>query len=452
MRLSLLIASIASTSIATVATDAQAQFVGSFFSGPTDADGSSPFWNPAAMHEAPTGRVDLGLTATHIGGDFTAAEDQSQSKLSVNKAQPTFGIVLPAITGKFRFGVTVGVPFGGGAAWSRDEAASRYTRYHVADGTQYIAVATPAVSYRVHSKISIGGGLHVAQAKLKADLDTDMGSRLNASVNGASGSSGSAPFRSFDGGLAAPTEVRSSGFGLGGSLAVFARPHQTVSIGASLHSPINVESRGTVSVVYPEEMLQVVNSVLPAAELPPLNSDAVLTLSAPLSVYTAVSWSPTPNWGLRAEYKFQNYAAIPSSTIAMLNASTPELKDTPQPRSDNNKHAAGIRVQTDSLSERFKIAARVRIENNRIPKNRTTPGNLDFTKVEFGLATDIAINSRWSLSAHVLHIAVLDSTVETSLYQPISAPELSAYNKPSPTGRYNLSADQIGLFLTMEFQ
>jgi long-subunit fatty acid transport protein len=421
--------------------------MGTYFSGPVDGDGASPFWNPAAMTFAGGTRSDLSLALGYLRIDYDNPETKGSSRTTLAAPQPFVGVVSDLGTEKWQLGVSVGLPYVIGARWQKDEPEAQITRYYANFAYVMHAVATPAVAYRVNDTVRIGGGLNLTYSRLHADYDKDFASVLNGSL-GVGFDSG--PFRAGDPLLAAPVALRSSGIGVGGVLGV-AIDLGRVRIGSSLHTPIRTQATGTVEAYYPESMRDFVQSAAPAAELPELSGNVQMELGVPLASFTAVSVQLDPLWDLTMDYRFANTSDQTSFDVLLSETTTPDLKDTEVIKGTRDRHSIGARARRSFAEGRGVGIVRTRYENDTVTEITTTPNNADFHKLELGGGVRWQISRRIELTGLYSHFFVFDKEVRSSLHRPNTLTSLDPYNHPTPTGRYSAGADKLTVSLGMRY-
>jgi len=433
--------------LATVATrDAEAQGVGTNLSGPTDADGAASFWNPAAMMRGQGTQVDAGSGVSFIRAFYDPMDSPDGSNTFVPKPEPTLGAFSDVLGRDVRIGFTLGVPQIDGASWSREDGASDITRWYAVSARSYFVTMTPSVAYQPRPWISFGAGVNVVRSQLEATLDKDMGKQLNQVAGSPVPDS---PFPYAESALAAPTELDAAGWSVGAVAGVMVRPHQRVTIGASVHTPSSATATGSLNVTYPESLKTFVGEAAPAAELPPLAGDLEVEMKLPFMAFTAVAVEPAPQWEIRADYRFIDRSAIGDLYLDVVKASSEDLKDTAVVRGYQDRHSFGLRLSRLILDGRGLAALRARFEPNSVPETTVAPNNVDFDKYEMGVVARMFLSPRVSLVGQYSHYFMSSRLVDESLHQPLAEPELDSFNHPAPTGTYGGTADYVALSLSV---
>ncbi len=428
-----------------IASPAMAQSIGSTFSGVTDADGSSAFWNPAAMHRGDGTRVDVGSGVSLIRIGFTEEGQAEGSNTFIPKPSPTLGAFTDAIGKNWRVGLSVGIPSAAGADWDREDPAGGTTRYYAEKAKNFYVSATPAASFRPASWISIGAGVDLVYGRLDADFDKDMAVQLNRSVGSGSADS---PFPSESASLAAPVSIRTGGFGVGAVGGILLQPRPWIAIGTSVHSPVTVKASGSLDVEYPAAMRAFIASAAPTAELPEMAADVNIDLKMPLSVFSAISVNPAKNWEVRLDHRFMDYSSVANADLLIAEATSPDIKDTALVKGFRDVHSVGLRLSRVLMGGRGQTALIGRWESNKVPELVATPSNVDFNKYELGAAVQWMVSRRVSVIGQYAHFFIADRTVDENLHRTTLDANLDAYNHPAPMGTYRAASDTLSVYLS----
>ncbi|HUH03166.1 MAG TPA: outer membrane protein transport protein [Kofleriaceae bacterium] len=425
---------------------AHAQGVGTTLSGPTDGDGAAAFWNPAAMTRSHATRVELGSGVSLIRASYQPMERTEGSHTFVPKPEPTFGAVTDVLGSRVRAGLTVGVPQIDGASWSRDDAAADITRWYAVDARTFHVTVTPALAYKPTTWLSVGAGIDIVHSRIEASLDKDMGKQLNQAAGSPVVDS---PFPYGDASMAAPADLEARGWAVGAVAGVMLEPHPRVRFGASVHLPTETRARGTMGASYPDAMVELVREAAPDAELPPLEGDIEVPLTLPLMTFAALAVEPARGWELRADYRFLQRSRSSDLNIEVVAATSPDVKDSLVVRGYDDRHSLGLRVATRFLEGRGLLAARARIEPNTVPEETVAPNNVDFDKLELGIAARYLLSPRVAVVGMYSHYFMPSRLVDESLHRPLTEPSLDAFNHPAPTGTYAATADYLAFVLSV---
>jgi hypothetical protein len=236
---------------------------------------------------------------------------------------------------------------------------------------------------------------------------------------------------------------------MGAVAGVMVRPHDRVTIGASMHTPSSATATGEVGVTYPESLKSFVDEAAPAAELPPLEGDFQVEMKMPFMAFTAVAVEPAPQWEIRADYRYLDRSAIGDLYLDVVKASSEDLKDTAIVRGYTDRHSFGLRLSRLIMDGRGLAALRARFEPNSVPETTVAPNNVDFDKYELGLVARMFLSERVSLVGQYSHYFMPSRLVDESLHQPLAEPELDSFNHPAPTGTYGGTADYVAFSLSI---
>ena len=339
------------------------------------------------------------------------------------------------------------IPRTSGGSWDREGGAAQITRYYLVSGTQFHIQAQLAASYSPIPELTIGLGANLAYGSVSSELDADFGARLNQTAGSTDLES---PFPYGNPDLAAPVTLEGSGFGVGGILGVLIEPIEELSIGVSVHSPVIVLGSGRLDITYPERMQQFVRDTAPDAMLPDLNGAIETDLDIPTIFIVGLSARPHPMVELAANYTFENSASQPNFNIRVTERTYESVTDNTKPQAYLDRHRVFLRAAVLPLPE-LRVAAYGSYQSNTVPDNTVAPNNIDFDRIEVGLALRVRVARELSLMAQYSHLFLLDRNVQTSLHRPVTQPSLAAFNHPSPTGRYTARADTIRVGLTVHF-
>ncbi|MBT8495360.1 MAG: outer membrane protein transport protein, partial [Deltaproteobacteria bacterium] len=438
-------AAIAALGLIAAANTASAQSAGNYLSGATDADGASAYWNPAAMAAGNGTRFDAGSGLSLVRLGFTPEGMAEGSNTFVPKPSPTIGGYTDVLGNKWRLGLTIAIPTASGAEWDNDDPAAAITRYYANSAKNYYVTTTVGASYRPAEWISIGVGPNIVYGRLDAKFDKDMAIQLNRTVGSSSTDS---PFPSQHPDLVAPVDLQTAGWGVGAVGGILLTPNKYISIGASVHTPVTVGATGTLEADYSESMQRFIAAAAPSAELPEMAGDVAVDLKLPLSVFSAVSITPTANWEIRVDHRFLDYSSVANTDVIMVEVTSPDLKDTSIVKGYNDVHSVGLRLGRSFYGGRGRAAMSSRWERNKVPELTATPSNVDFNKYEVGAAVQWAFSRRFAMTGQYSHHFLTSRDVDQSLHRTVADPNLDAYNHPAPLGSYNGAADTFSLFLS----
>ena len=182
----------------------------------------------------------------------------------------------------------------------------------------------------------------------------------------------------------------------------------------------------------------------PAEPTVALSGSFDVDLDLPLVLHAGVSGRPHPMVEIAGQYRFEHTSSQPNFNLRVTEATSDSVGDSSKPQAYTDRHTAMLRVAVLPVPE-LRLALFGSFQNNTVPQDTTAPNNLDFHRVEVGLAARWRIVDEVSVMLQYGHTFLLDNHVETSLHRPLTQPSLAAFNHPSPTGVYSGSADQVRL-------
>jgi long-subunit fatty acid transport protein len=328
--------------IATLAASARsARAQGTALSGPTDGDGNSAFWNPAAMTRVSGTLLEADLGASLIRLGYTPDGQSDGSRSFLLKPDLGGGVVTDAPGKKIRLGLSWGAPYGDGAAWPRDGAANNVTRYFLVEGKIVHYTLTPAAALEATPWLSVGIGLDIVYSTIDATFDKDLGKELNVRLNSPAADS---PFPYADPQFATPAHLEGQGMSLAYKFGVLVQPNDRVTIGAAFHSGATTQAEGWVHADYPPQLVELVRKTVPEAQLPDMNGTFRAPLDLPMRLMTSIAIQTAPRWELKADYKFTQTSAVSNLEVNILRASTPDIHDAASISVRRDGHDFGLRL------------------------------------------------------------------------------------------------------------
>lgn len=427
-------------SIAVLPDVTMAQNVGTAFSGATTADGSSAYYNPAAMS---LGQTHLQLD---LGAAFARLEYAPDNGLESSSAKPirpfvTLGGFTHALHDDVRLGLTFTIPQATGGTWDIDDGAGDITRFYLKDATVFHLSTVPALSWAPVEQFSMGIGAQLTYGSVDSTLDKDFGAQLNQTAMSTVIDS---PFPYGDPRFAAPVDLESSGFGAGAIIGLLARPVKQLAIGFSLHTPVRINTSGRLEVEYPDSLVAAVADVLPSATLPDLNGSYEADLDLPWMVHVGLSVWPVENVEIAALYRWENTSSQPFWNVRIIEATSPNIVDTARLQAYDDRHFVQLRIAYQPIIHLW-VALFASFQTNTVPDLTLSPNNIDFNRIEFGFAARMRIVERFGLLVQVAHLVLPSRTIDDSLHRPLTEPSLANYNHPSPTGEYSGRATSVRL-------
>lgn len=195
-------------------------------------DGSSLFYNPAALADAEGWTISGGATLVAAHGDFTSdtgsAWDLQNDPIPVPHAFATWGV-------REDLGVGVGVflPYVLETRWPTEDFPGRFLGYENGITTTYIQ---PSVAYRPAPWLSVGGGIDAVLGTVKLNQRLDLSQQNIA--GGITGGALGIPYRTEFADVGLESDVAT---GVGVHVGVQLRPTERITLGARYLSQVELE-------------------------------------------------------------------------------------------------------------------------------------------------------------------------------------------------------------------
>ena len=448
-----------------VSTPARAALVGNIFSGPTTGDPASLYWNPGAM-TLMQGTHGMGFGAIsfirlHHQRDTVSDYTQKQypeAEVFVPKPALALGVVTDATLRDFRFGLGVSLPILDGAGWSEEyggQAAS--TRYFALNARLGFIKIAPAVAYRISRHIAVGFGLDIEGVMLTHEVMTDFGGKINAmacSINKTADCHNGPLLPRENPDYDAMTTIDGFGWGVGIFAGVLITPTSRLQVGVGFHSgaggvsiPVDME------IQLPSSVISFHKDNMSLLKLPELKATGEVVAHSPMTVAVGIAVRPITNLEIAADLHWTDF----SETAVMLGniswSSSTLIGNQVLIKVRDDAFLTGIRG-TYRLFPWLKLAARFEYENNTRPEKYVTPVSVDFHKFSFHVGASLRPFPWLSVNVEYGHYILPERNIKTSRFAPNAlptTPEEEGLDKASPTGRYWIAVDRVGLGATVSF-
>ncbi len=130
-------------------------------------DAGAAWYNPAALADAGGFRAGIGMLAAMPSLQAEAMDGTWRASTESSTSTPPH-LYLSHAAGDLAFGLSMGVPFGGGVTWPSDWAG----RSEIISSKLEVFRIAPFVAWRV-GKLRIAGGLHLDAARLRINRSLD---------------------------------------------------------------------------------------------------------------------------------------------------------------------------------------------------------------------------------------------------------------------------------------
>jgi long-subunit fatty acid transport protein len=208
-----------------------------------------------------------------------------------------------------------------------------------------------------------------------------------------------------------------------------------------------------LSVEVPQAALDYLNNNLPSVTVPELTATGEVKTTAPMICTAGVSVSPVRQLELKVDIHWINY----SSTAVMIgnvnNSTTTLIGDQVLIKARDDALLTGLQA---NYRFPFELTGALRLEydRNSSPELYASPVSIDFHRFSFHIGGAWQATRWLALTLEYSHYIILDRTITQSRFGPSAnptTPEEQGFDKPSPTGRYFVEADRLGLGLLFNF-
>ena len=443
---------------------ARAALVGNIFSGPTTGDPASLYWNPGAM-TLMRGTQAMGFGAVsfirlHHKRSTPSAFDNRlypQADVFVPKPALAMGVVTDATLKNFRFGVGVSLPILDGAGWSEKyEGKAASTRYFALNARLGFIKIAPAAAYRISRHISVGVGLDIVGVMLNHEVMTDFGAKINqmACQMDSTKCMIDSPLAREDPAMDALTTIDGFGWGVGVFAGVLISPAPWLRIGAGFHSGAGgVKIPVDMEVQLPDAVTGYVKKNMPSVSLPALTAVGEVVAHSPMIVTAGVAIAPTKDLEVAVDLNWIDYSETAVMIGNVTKSSSSLIGSQVLIKDRDDAFLTGLRV-TYRVFSWLTTAARFEYENNTRPEEFVTPVSVDFFKWSIHLGAAFRPLPWLTLTLEYGHYFLPGRDITESRFAPnadSTTAEEDGFDKPSPTGRYWIEVDRVGMGAAVSF-
>jgi long-subunit fatty acid transport protein len=432
------------------APPARAELAGTPFSGPTDGDGASLWWNPAAMSTTTASLLQLTGAATFISADhkrrgvdpFTG-RPYPNAHLFVVRPEPVLALTIDKLwPRRLRLGVLVHAPSVEGAAWPEyvDDGGQRVlapTRYHATQSQVFHLYTQVGASLLLHRTIALGVSLNLVASVVDSQQHLDLGNQspVREMIPCASGAFGCEhPMWSAPGG------ARGNTFSAGATVGVLLRPVPRLRIGIAYASPHKLEMPVTVSI----DTAQVeawAQQFVPQLQPLGVNGTGRLRMLLPQRVHAAIAVAIVPRVELSAGLVWIDQSEAAAYLVSITQKGSTLLPDTiTTALVKNDKWSSWLRVQ-GLVRQRWLLALHVEYTPPAIDDAFVSPSNADFHLVGLSGAFRVQLPRRVGLGLSYTQTIAASRDVRDSIYAN-DAPKPFAL--PDASGSYRAHVERIG--------
>jgi long-subunit fatty acid transport protein len=253
----------------------------------------------------------------------------------------------------------------------------------------------------------------------------------------------------------APTVIDGMGWGVGVFAGVLVTPLPWLRLGGSFHSGAGTVSIPVdLSVDLPQAVTDYLSTNLPTVSLPAIEAEGKVETVSPMIVTAGIAADVTSKLELAADLHWIDYS---STTVMKGIVSKPDplglIGAQVLVKGRRDSFLVGLRGAYRILPS-LRAALRLEYENNSRPEEWTSPISIDFTKYSFHLGVAWQMTRNVAVSLEYGHFFMPDRNIKRSNFAPnadATTPEEQGVDKPSPTGRYWIDVDRVGLGIALGF-
>jgi long-subunit fatty acid transport protein len=442
---------------------AHANANGTVFSGPTDGDGASLYFNPAALDLISGTQLYLSAAAVVVGAGYQRLGpdptygNPSFAPVSLVALKPEVipAVVTSALHPRLRLALGLTAPIVSGAGWPE---TVQYGGKTILGPTRYYAASAQLINFFIHAQASfrfnrylaVGAGPHLVVTTFFLQQDVDLGNQ--AAIRQALAFGGTPPKAcsviACELALgSAPARIQGTGVGVGGVAGVLFTPLERLRIGATYVSPSKVGVPTTVR-IDSGKLDSFVRQYLPSFTTLGLNASGTTDMVVPQQVHAAVAFDVVPAWEVMAALTWINSSVTSAIDVNLTQRGStllPAHKVSSFPHDDQFIYVARVQYRHQ---QRWRLGFRIDYSPPTVPEIWATPSNVDFHRLELSLGGEIRLGGRHVLGATFSHFVLLPRTIMTSAY---ANDRPDPYNKPDPAGRYTAFAERLGLNYSVTF-
>ncbi|MBI2060740.1 MAG: outer membrane protein transport protein [Nitrospirae bacterium] len=427
--------------------------VGGPDSGPTEANPSAVFWNPAALGGDPTPAAMLDASYFFRTSSYTRSHEYFQDQntgewllrdsatsrkasLSNRFPFPFAGFSHPA--GEGVFGIGAYAPFGSSSEWDDPNGAQKYFSTESTLTHYYV---TPAYAHPLTEHAFVGFGFSYVRAFLDSTAHADIAATL---TGGKPESQDVDAIRHLD---------NLAGNAFSGILGVFFN-YDSWRFGASFTTPTSVESKGVFSLTPDGSFLcrrvgcrtgdgGIILDPTPseADRIQPLLAGVTAKYTLPASLKSSFDYYPTSKLRTRLYMEWVDWSsfdAIRLETFDRRHNLIPERQVSEQQFQD----AFGVRLGFKyAYTDRVSPFLGGSFDSNAIPDSWLTPATFDSNKMAATLGADVKVAEDLSVKAAFVQVLYGDRTVDLN----------ESLQKPAAPGKYTNAVSFLNVGIIYRF-
>lgn len=385
--------------------------------------------DPSAVYFNSAGLVQLKGTQFSIGGTFISpsstftgpSPSTTESKLKARYFTPINAYFTHELGGDFWIGLGVNNPFGLGTEWEEDWVG----RYRTTRTEIRTFNFSPVVAYKINEQWSASVGLTVSYSDVIIERKLQV---LVPTGNPAN------PVLAFPD---ANLKLEGDGTSFGYNAAVFFKPSDAFSIGASFHSAIDLDYEGDAVTTAHSSTPSPVVSILPKGSIKaPLTTPFVATIGAAYHVSEC--------WLFAADFQYNGWSSYDKLEVTFGEWADPSTGSKVSTSERDFENSFIGRLGTEyNMNDAFALRGGVLYDKNPVKDERMDPTLPDADRFGLNLGFSYKIMNNLSVDLAYLYLMFTDREITNSQeFIPI---------RPVPqqlNGTYKSSAHLIGLNLT----
>jgi long-subunit fatty acid transport protein len=452
-------------SLCLVPTVVQAGPIGSMFSGSTAEDAAVSYYNPASMtllkgtHSLMY--VSLAtVTVTHQR-DTPSAFDGTyypQAQFQVGSPDPYLGLVTDFGLRKWRFGLSVGLPWADGAGWEPTyQGRPASTRYHGLKPVSGQLFIGPSVAYQINRYVSLGFGVDIIAGFINHEFMIDFAPRVNQLLCGQAGAATctlNTPHVREKPPYQGRLNVDAFGWGVGVAAGVLIRPLRWLRLATGVHTNAGRMNLSTdIAVRVPPGLVEYMANALPGVTPSAIKGQADLEYGMPIIVTAGVSALPGERTELAFDFHWMSMSDTSTTVTTISQTNSALLDDLLLIRGRRNHYQYALRG-TYRILNALTIGLRLTYSSNTRPEEFVTPTSFDTWKVSIFVGLIWKLTRWMDLIVEYGHFFLGARDITVSRYGPKAYPMTPAeqgFDNTSPTGHYEATSDRGGLGFRLHF-
>lgn len=363
-------------------------------------DPSAIYWNGAGLSQLTGTNIMIGTSLIAPQSTFRGVTPDITKYRAKNLVFfPTHFFGSHAFNDQWSVGLGFTTPFGLGTEWDENWIG----KYLALKTTLMTFTVSPVVTYSPVKSISLSAGFVYSFANVeitrKSQLSTILANDAYVDLTG------------------------DDSFAYGFNAGIMFKPTDFLSIGASYHSEVKYDFKGTAVTVGPDQL---------AASLP--NGDITAELTTPQNIAVGIAVDVTKRLKVSADYQFVGWS---SYDVLAVDFANPEFEDIASPR--NYKDAYIVRLGAGyQMNDQINLMGGVYFDKNPVSTAYLNPTLPEADRLGLSFGIEAKLFEDLSITGSYLFIRAKQVTVTDS--EEIYSEPSSKFN-----GTYNSNANIFSL-------